>query len=75
MSNQLEYVIIIHEAEEGGYWSEVPSLAGAGSQGESLEETVANTTRSIEAVLFVMRERGEPVTAPKDVIVKVRVAA
>jgi len=54
----LEYVIILHEAEEGGFWSEVPSLPGAGSQGESMDETVANTKESIEAVLQVMKERG-----------------
>jgi len=30
MAEQIEYVVIIHEAEEGGYWSEVPGLPGAG---------------------------------------------
>ncbi len=38
MTSQLEFVLIIHEAEEGGYWSEVPSLPGAGSQGETVDE-------------------------------------
>ena len=37
---QFEYTFIIHEAEEGGYWSEVPSLTGAVPQGESIDETV-----------------------------------
>ena len=75
MASQFEYVIIVHEAEEGGYWSEVPSLPGAGSQGASIDEAVANTKESIEAVLQVMKERGEHVTAPNDVVVKVQVAA
>ncbi len=75
MANQLEFAIIVHEAEEGGYWSEVPSLPGAGSQGESIDETVANTKDSIEAVIDVMKARGEPVVATKDVVVKVQVAA
>jgi len=75
MAQQIEYAIIIHKADEGGYWSEVPSLPGAGSQGESLDETVANTKQSIEAVLEVMKQRGEPVVAPDEIIVKVQVAA
>jgi len=75
MASQLEYVIIVHEAEEGGYWSEVPSLPGAGSQGDSIDEAVANTKESIEGVLQVMKERGERVVAPNDVVVKVQVVA
>ena len=75
MLNQFEYIVIVHKAEEGGYWTEVPSLPGAGSQGESMDETIANTKESIEAVLEVMKERGEAVTPPDDVVVKVHVAA
>jgi len=30
----MKLMIIIHEAEEGGYWAEVPSLPGCASQGE-----------------------------------------
>ena len=32
---------IIHEAEEGGYWAEVPSLHGCVTEGETLEEVKA----------------------------------
>jgi predicted RNase H-like HicB family nuclease len=75
MTSQLEYTIIVHEAEEGGYWSEVVSLPGAGSQGDSVDETVANTKESIEAVIQVMRERGEAIAIPNDLVVKVQVPA
>jgi predicted RNase H-like HicB family nuclease len=75
MTKQLEYVIIIHRADEGGYWSDVPSLPGAGSQGESIDETISNTKESIEAVLEVMKQHGEKVTPPDDIVVKVHVAA
>ncbi len=34
--------VIIHEAEEGGYWAEVPALPGCVSQGETLEELESN---------------------------------
>ena len=30
--------VVVHEAEEGGYWGEVPSIPGCASQGETLEE-------------------------------------
>ena len=75
MGTELEYAIIIHEAEEGGFWSDVPSLPGAGSQGETVDETVANTKESIEAVLDVMRESGQTPAAPHDLIIKISVAA
>ena len=39
----IEYTVIVHEAEEGGYWTEVPDLPGAGSQGETVDEAIANT--------------------------------
>ena len=71
----MEYVVIVHEADEGGYWSEVPSLPGAGSQGESVDETVAHTKESIEAVLAVMKDQGHAVAPPKEIVVTVQVAA
>ena len=30
--------IIVHEAEEGGFWAEVPALPGCASQGDSMDE-------------------------------------
>ena len=30
--------VIIHKAEEGGYWAEVPSLEGCATQGETFDE-------------------------------------
>lgn len=37
----------IHEAEEGGFWAEVPALPGCVSQGETLDETIANIREAI----------------------------
>ena len=75
MVAHIEYTAIVHEDEDGGYWTEVPALPGAGSQGETVDEAIANTKESIEAVIEVMREKGEEVPIPKDVVVKVTVAA
>lgn len=45
--------IIIHEAEEGGYWAEVPAIAGCVTQGETMEELLANVNEAVEACLSV----------------------
>lgn len=45
--------LIVHEAEEGGYWAEVPALPGCASQGETLEELLANTREAVEGWLAV----------------------
>jgi predicted RNase H-like HicB family nuclease len=42
----------IHEAEEGGFWAEVPSLPGCVTQGETMEELEANLHEAIEAWLL-----------------------
>ena len=40
--------VIVHEAKEGGYWAEVPSIVGCVTQGESFDELLKN--KSYEAV-------------------------
>jgi predicted RNase H-like HicB family nuclease len=44
---------IVHKAEEGGYWAEVPSLPGCLTQGETLDELKANLHEAIELWLSV----------------------
>ncbi len=44
---------IVHEAEEGGFWAEVPALPGCVTQGESLEEVEANLREAIQGWLAV----------------------
>jgi predicted RNase H-like HicB family nuclease len=36
----VEFVIVIHRAEEGGWWAEVPALPGCFAQGETLDDSV-----------------------------------
>jgi len=52
----MNYTILIHQAEEGGFWSEVPALPGCYSQGESIDETLKNSKDAIEAHLQAMKE-------------------
>lgn len=45
--------VVVHEAEEGGYWAEVPGIPGCASQGETLEEVRRNICEAIEGCLGV----------------------
>ncbi len=48
---------IIHPAEEGGYWAEVPAFPGCITEGETMEEVVANLKDAIEGWLDVTNSR------------------
>jgi predicted RNase H-like HicB family nuclease len=48
--------VIVHKAEEGGYWAEVPALPGCATQGESLEELMANVREAVNGWLDVKPE-------------------
>ena len=48
--------VLIHPAEEGGYWAEVPALLGCVSEGETLDETLANIREAAEGWLEVAAE-------------------
>ena len=39
---------VIHEAEEGGFWAEVPALPGCVTQGESIPEVEINLREAID---------------------------
>jgi predicted RNase H-like HicB family nuclease len=43
---------IVHKAEEGGFWAEVPSIPGCATQGETMEEHRLNLQEAIEGCLF-----------------------
>lgn len=38
----------VHEAEEGGFWAEVPALPGCVTQGETLDEVRTNLSEAIQ---------------------------
>jgi len=45
--------VIVHEAEEGGYWAEVPSIPGCATQGETFDELLGNIYEAVEGCLSV----------------------
>jgi predicted RNase H-like HicB family nuclease len=44
---------IIHQAEEGGYWAEIPAIPGCVTQADSFEELLKNIYEAVEACLSV----------------------
>ncbi len=48
MKKSLSLGVIVHYAQEGGYWAEVPSLPGCASQGETIDEAMANIKEATE---------------------------
>ena len=49
----MKLTVVIHEAEEGGYWAEVPSIPGCATQGETYEELLENIHEAVEGCLAV----------------------
>ena len=52
--------VVVHEAEEGGYWGEVPALPGCASQGETVEELLKNLHEAVEGYLAADVETDRP---------------
>lgn len=63
--NKRIYTVIIHDAEERGFWTEVPAL-GTGSQGETVEEALQMTAEAIESMIEALEEDGKPVPTDHD---------
>ncbi|MGE3243373.1 MAG: type II toxin-antitoxin system HicB family antitoxin [Pirellulales bacterium] len=51
--------VLLHPAEEGGFWVEVPALPGCVSEGESREEALSNIREAAEGWLEVSAEQAE----------------
>lgn len=45
--------VVVHEANEGGYWAEVPAIPGCATQGDTFEELLQNLYEAVEGCLAV----------------------
>jgi len=45
--------VVIHEAEEGGFWAEVPAIPGCATQGETFQELLTNVDEAVHGCLAV----------------------
>ena len=67
----MKLTVVIHQAEEGGYWAEVPSIPGCATQGETYEELLKNVYGAIDGCLSIKipdvpvseTDRGIPATS------------
>jgi len=63
--------VVIHDAEEGGYWAEVPAIPGCATQGDTFDELLHNLYEAVEGCLSVDM-KGIPLTS-KDRIMEIAV--
>ena len=45
--------VVVHNAEEGGYWAEVPAIPGCATEGDTFEELLRNLYEAVEGCLSV----------------------
>ena len=63
--------VLIHKAEEGGYWAEVLALPGCVSQGETMDDVRTNVREAIEG--WLLAEEGTAQAGAADRVVDVTV--
>jgi predicted RNase H-like HicB family nuclease len=63
--------VVVHKAEEGGYWAEVPAIPGCFTQGDTWEELLQNIYEVIEACLSVEVESVQ--IKPEDKVLEIAV--
>jgi len=51
--NGMKIKVVVHEAEEGGYWAEVPAIPGCATEGDTWEELLQNLYEAVEGCLSV----------------------
>ena len=54
----MNFKVVVHPEPSGGYWGEIPALAGCYSQGETMEELVVNLREAATGYLEVWRAEG-----------------
>ncbi len=58
----LTYTVELKPQKEGGYTATVPALPGCISEGDTLEETLANSREAVEGYIMVMAEQERKIT-------------
>jgi predicted RNase H-like HicB family nuclease len=66
----LQYNVFLEPDPDGGYVAVVPALPGCYSQGDTVEEALANARDAIVLTIEDLRERGEPIPDPAGELVR-----
>jgi predicted RNase H-like HicB family nuclease len=56
---RMKLIVVVHPAEEGGYWAEIPALPGCISEGDTFDETLLNIREAAEGWLLVADDSAE----------------
>jgi predicted RNase H-like HicB family nuclease len=64
-----KYTVLLETEEEGGFHAYCPTLPGCHSQGETIEETLANIREAIEVYLESLMAHGEPVPSESGLLI------
>lgn len=65
----MQYTVVVHSAEEGGYWVDVPSLPGCFSQGETIDEAMNNAREAIEVHIQGLKDDGQEVPKEEGLVI------
>jgi predicted RNase H-like HicB family nuclease len=66
----MQYPVVVKpDAEDGGFVVECPAIPGCVSEGDTVEEAMANIRDAIAGCLAVLRDKGEPLPPPADAII------
>lgn len=66
MSSEHRYTVVVEQDEDGGFVASCPALNHVASQGETVEEALANVREALEVYIETLREHGEPGPVPRD---------
>jgi predicted RNase H-like HicB family nuclease len=75
MMEARHYTVLLEREEDGGYHAFCPALKGCHSQGDTLDEALANIREAMEAYVESLKAEGEPVPIEDILIKPVEVAA
>jgi predicted RNase H-like HicB family nuclease len=68
------YMVILEQEDDGGYHAFCPALKGCHSQGDTIDEALANIKEAIEVYLESLRDHGEPLPMENILIKPIEVA-
>ena len=66
-------IVITPDLEDGGFVAECPALPGCVSEGDTVEEALANIKEAIEGCMAVLREKGDSIPPPADALITTEV--
>lgn len=65
----MNVLIVVHKAEEGGYWGEIPALEGCFVQADTIDDLLVEAQVAAASHLDALREDGQPVPDVDDVFI------